>query len=804
MVRLAHAIAPFRQRPGASLVIVLTLAIGLCATTTAYSLVDALLLRPLPYADAGRLVAVFETSPDNDRRGAAPANFLDWRREARTLEGLAASLSQRRTIEGPESAERVLAASVSGNFFTILGARAAFGRTFLPAEDDEVGVRRVVLSDQAWRRRFGADPGVVGKTVRIDESPFEVVGVMRPDFLPPAPAEFWTLGDRGVPALSGFQGDLPAARDLHYFNVFARLSPGASIDAARSELGRIAGELAAAYPSTNRDLGVNILPMREAVVGDRSTATLLLLGVVGFVLLIAGANAANLMLASSAARGREFAIRAALGASRKRLAEQLLSEGCGIALVAGALATIGAFVAVRLLERVGIIQLPAATPATIDLRVFLFTAAISVVVGIGASLVPALSSGKGSLSGDLRTRGADGGSHRRLRRGLAAFQLGLSLTLLNGAGLLLLGYSAVARNNPGFDADGVATVSVVLSPASYAEGARMAQYYDRAIGALASMPEVASVAAVSNVPAGGASMDRGFRIEGRPAPERSTDQTIEYGVVTPDYFTTMRIPLLSGRALGSGDAAAAPPVAVISESARRRYWPDSDPIGARIGFGRPDGSMAWPTIVGVVGDVRHFGLDQDAVPAAYVPMAQAPVRAMTIVVRSLPGQTIGAAAREAVRSVDPSQPVSVAGRLTDQLSASISRPRNLATLLASLATIALVLAAVGLYGVLSQLAMERTGEIGVRLALGATSTRIVAMILGDASQLVGAGIVLGGAAALASAALVRRFIFGASPVHPGVLAAVVTVLSVVALVAAWVPARRAARLDPARVLGRSS
>lgn len=802
MLRLAHALAPFRQRPGASLIIVLTLAIGLCATTIAYSMVDALLLRPLPYADAGRLVAVFETAPDNDRRGAAPANFLDWRREARTLDGLAASLTSRRTIEGSESAERVLAGSVSGNFFTTLGARAAVGRTFLPAEDGEVGVRRVVLGDQVWRRRFGSDPRVIGQTVRIDEVPFEIVGVMPRDFLAPTPAEFWTLGDQGVPTLTGFRGDLTAARDLHYFNVIARLREGVSMDAARADMSRIAEELASSHPTTNRDLGVNILPLRDAVVGDRRSATLLLLGVVGVVLLIAGANAANLMLAASAARGREFAIRAALGASQRRLAGQLLMEGCGVALAAGAVAMIGAFVAIRSLERAGIIQLPAATPATIDLRVFLFTTAISLLVGIGASLVPALNSGKGSVGGNLRTRGASGSSHRGLRRGLAAFQLGLSLTLLNGAGLLLLGYATVSRSNPGFDANGVSTVSAALSSASYGDPARMAQYYDRAIAAVVADPEVSNVAAISNVPGGGASMDRGFLIEGRPAPERGTDQTIEYGVVTPGYFTTMRIPVVSGRALGEGDVAAAPLVAVISESARRRYWPDSDPIGARIGFGRPDGSRAWPTIVGVVGDVRHAGLDQPALPAAYVPMAQDPVRAMTIVVRTHSGGTVGAAASAAVRAIDPSQPVTAVQRLSDQLSATIARPRNLATLLATLATVALILAAVGLYGVLSQLAVERTGEIGVRLALGATSGRIVAMIIGDATRVIGAGVLLGVTAAVGLATVLRGYLYGAASTHPGVLAAVVVVLTMVALVAAWLPARRAARLEPARVLVR--
>lgn len=801
---LSAALAPFRHRPGLTATVVVTLALGLGATTAVYSLVDALLLRPLPYPAAEELVAVFETAPGDDRRGAAPANFLDWRRDARSFQQLAGSFASLRTIEAAAGAERVLGGSVSGSFFATLGVEAATGRTFRPREDSEGGPLRVVLGDALWRRMFAADPGMVGRTVRIDERAHEVVGIMPAGFAAPEPAEFWTLGDRGVPALGGFPGDLAAARDLHYFQVIGRLTPGVSLAEARAELESIARRLAAEYPATNTDLGVNPVPLRDAIIGDRAETSFLLLGVVGLVLLIAGANTANLLLTASAARAHEFSIRSALGATRGQLAGQLLLEGTGVALLAGALGLGGAALALELLGTSSPLAIPAATGAAIDARIFAFALGLSVLTGLGASLMPALRASRGEALAGLRGgRGLAGGSHAGLRRGLAVLQLGVSLTLLVGAGLLLRGYHALTQVDPGFRIDGIVTLDATLSRASYGEPVAARTYYDRGLEAIAAIPGVTGAAAISILPTGGSGMNRGLRIEGRPDPARGTDQTIEYQVASPGYFATMGIPVLQGRGLAEADDASAPPVAVINEAARRRYWPDRDPIGTRVGFGRADGTTSWPTIVGVVADIRQFGLDQAPQPEVYVPMAQDPSRAMTVVVRAAALEQAGIAARAALQAIDPSQPVSAARPLTDQLASSVSRPRFLSRLLGVFAGIALGLAAIGLHGLLAQVVQGRTREIGVRLALGAAPRQMVWMILHDALRLVGMGTLIGLAGAAVLTRVLGGLLFGVSPLDPAVLGVTTAVLTGVALAAALLPARRAAGLDPAQVLARS-
>lgn len=801
---LSAALAPFRHRPGLTATVVVTLALGLGATTAVYSLVDALLLRPLPYPAAEELVAVFETAPGDDRRGAAPANFLDWRRDARSFQQLAGSFASLRTIEAAAGAERVLGGSVSGSFFATLGVEAATGRTFRPREDSEGGPLRVVLGDALWRRMFAADPGMVGRTVRIDERAHEVVGIMPAGFAAPEPAEFWTLGDRGVPALGGFPGDLAAARDLHYFQVIGRLTPGVSLAEARAELESIARRLAAEYPATNTDLGVNPVPLRDAIIGDRAETSFLLLGVVGLVLLIAGANTANLLLTASAARAHEFSIRSALGATRGQLAGQLLLEGTGVALLAGALGLGGAALALELLGTSSPLAIPAATGAAIDARIFAFALGLSVLTGLGASLMPALRASRGEALAGLRGgRGLAGGSHAGLRRGLAVLQLGVSLTLLVGAGLLLRGYHALTQVDPGFRIDGIVTLDATLSRASYGEPVAARTYYDRGLEAIAAIPGVTGAAAISNLPTGGSGMNRGLRIEGRPDPARGTDQTIEYQVASPGYFATMGIPVLQGRGLAEADDASAPPVAVINEAARRRYWPDRDPIGTRVGFGRADGTTSWPTIVGVVADIRQFGLDQAPQPEVYVPMAQDPSRAMTVVVRAAALDQAGIAARAALQAIDPSQPVSAARALTDQLASSVSRPRFLSRLLGVFAGIALGLAAIGLHGLLAQVVQGRTREIGVRLALGAAPRQMVWMVLRDALRLVGMGTLIGLAGAAVLTRVLGGLLFGVSPLDPAVLGVTTAVLTGVALAAALLPARRAAGLDPAQVLARS-
>jgi len=782
----------------------LTLALGLGAATAVFSMVDALLLRPLPYPEPERLVVVFETAPDNDRRNAAPANFLDWRRESRTVTSLAAYRTSRQTLTGGGAPERVLGSAVSANVFSTLGAAARLGRAFRPTEDSAGSPALAVLSDALWRRQFGGDSGVLGRTMRLDDSPFTIVGVMPPDFLFPEAADLWTLADRGIPPLGGLSGDITAARDLHYFTVIGRVRSGASIGAARAELAQLGAAIAALHPETNRDLGVNVVPLRDALVGDRRATVLILFGIVGFVLLIVCANVASLMLAASAARAREFSVRAALGASRRRLVTQVVAESLLLALLGGTLGVIAAGTSVHALAAAGSLGLPEIARVTVDGRVFAFAMAIACVSGLGSGLVPAMRVSAAAPFDALREggRSSTGSGRQRLRQGLVVVQLALSLTLLVGAGLLLKSYDMLVRVDPGFRRANVLTLETSLSPASYGTPTAIESYYDRVVAAMATVPGVTSVGAVSNLPVSGRSMNRGLQIEGRARPERATDQTVEYQVASASYFETLGIPTRRGRGIESRDDAQASPVAVINESAARKYWPMSDPVGMRLGFGNRDGGTTWRTIVGVVGDVHHFGLDRAPRPEVFVPMAQDPQAAMSLLARTSGPDSPAAAVRRAVSQIDPLQPVSAVRSMDERMGASVARPRFFSRLLAAFAVAALALSALGLYGVLAQIVGSRTREIGLRMALGAQSTDMLRMVLRQACTLAGLGVVMGTAGALAVTRLVSSLLFSVQPTDPAVFAETATLLVAVVTAAAFLPAYRASRVDPAVALRR--
>ncbi|HVT40996.1 MAG TPA: ABC transporter permease [Gemmatimonadaceae bacterium] len=801
---LRNAARTLRMNLTFTVVTALTLALGLGAATAVFSIVDAVLLRPLPYPDPERLVVLFETAPDNDRRNAAPANFLDWRRESRTVTSLAAYRTSRQTLTGGAAPERVLGAAVSANIFSMLGASARFGRVFRPAEDSAGAQAVAVLSDALWRRQFGGDPGVIGRTVRLDDSPVTIVGVMPPDFLFPETADLWTLADRGVPPLAGFAGDIAAARDLHYFTAIGRLRPGASIGAARTELAQLAGAIATLHPETNRDLGVNVVPLRDALVGDRRATVLILFGIVGFVLLIVCANVASLMLASSAARAREFSVRAALGASRSRLVAQVAAESLLLALLGGTLGVIAAGASVRALAAAGTLGLPEIARVTVDGRVFAFAMVLACVSGLGAGLVPAMRVSAAAPFDALREggRSSTGSGRQRLRQGLVVIQLALSLTLLVGAGLLLKSYEMLVRVDPGFRRENVLTLETSLSHASYGTPSAIESYYDRAIASIARVPGVRSVGAVSNLPVSGRSMNRGLQIDGRAKPERATDQTIEYQVALASYFQTLGIPLRRGRVFEVRDDAQAAPVAVVNESAVRKYWPAADPVGARVGFGNRDGGTTWRTIVGVVGDVHHFGLDRAPRPELFVPMAQDPQAAMNLVARASGPGAPASAVRRAVSDIDPLQPVSAGRSMDERMGASVARPRFLSRLLAGFAVAALALSALGLYGVLAQIVGSRTREIGLRMALGAQSTEMLRMVLRQACTLAGLGVLAGLAGALAVTRLVSSLLFSVEPTDPAVFAETAVLLVFVTIAAAFLPAYRASRVDPAVALRR--
>src|SRR5688500_16323020 len=476
---LRHALRSMARHPGFALVTALTLALGIGANTAIFSVVDAVLLAPLPYADPTQLVYVWETMPGDDQRGAAPANFLDWRRESRSFAGLAGWFATTRTLTGGDSPERVRTASVSANLFSLLGAAPAIGRTFVPSEDSTGTADLAVLSNATWRSRFGADPGIVGRVIRLDDRSVTVVGVMPADFRFPEPVELWTIGVRGVPALAGFPEDITVQRDIHYFTVVGRLAPGVTEDAAQREMSAIASGLGQRFPD-NATLGVNVAPLRQAVVGDTRGPLLMLFGAVGFVLLIACTNVANLLIARASARGREFAIRTAIGATRRRLIAQVLAESVVLGVAGGVLGLALAAAGLRALVAASPIELPSVANIGIDPRVLAFTALLAVLTGVLFGLIPALQVSGVNVERALRAasgRSTESVARRRTRGALAVAEIALSLALLIGAGLFVKSFSRLLDVDPGFRPEGLLTMQVSLSPGSYDEPARRAAFF---------------------------------------------------------------------------------------------------------------------------------------------------------------------------------------------------------------------------------------------------------------------------------------------------------------------------------------
>jgi putative ABC transport system permease protein len=797
---LSSALRTLRHAPGFALAAVLTLALGIGATTAMFSVVDGALLRPLPYREPDRLVAVFETMPGNDRRQVAPANLLDWREQSSTLTQLTAFYTSRRTIGSGAAPERVLSTSVSGEIFTTLGARAAFGRTFLASDDSGSNERMAVLSDGLWRRVFGAALDIVGKPVRIDDEPYTVIGVMPADFLFPERTDLWTLGTRGIPALRGAGADIGSMRDVHYFRVIGRLRTGANVESSQREMSAIADGIEARHPETNRDLGVNIVRLQDALTGDTRSTLLFLFGVVGLVLLLACTNVAGLTLARSGKRQREFAIRTAIGASRGQLVRQVLAESTLLSVLGGVLGVVLAALALHRLVAVAPIELPEVASVAIDARVLCFALLVSAITGVAFGLLPALQASAASSLGALR-QGSRGNSARpRLRSALVAGELALSLTLLFGAGLLLKSFVGLLRVDPGFEPERVVTVDPALSRSAYADNARIIDYYTRALERVAALPGVEAVGAVSVLPASGQRMNRGVHIEGRPTPRRATDQTIEFQAASQGYFDAMGIPLKRGRAFNASDDSKATAIAVINEEAARQYWPGIDPIGRRVGFGGA-GGLTWRTVVGIIGDVRQLGLDQPVLPEVYVPLLQDPDRDMSIIVRtSIDPATVSTSLRRAVQAVDPSQPLMTPRLMTRQLAGSLARPRFFTALLGGFAAAALLLATLGVYGVVSTGAQARTREMGIRGALGAQRSEVLRLVLSGGAKMAFAGIALGSAGAFWFARGVRSLLVGVEPADPVVFMMTGALLGTAVLVASWLPARRAARADPMTAL----
>ncbi|MFY9608868.1 MAG: ABC transporter permease [Blastocatellia bacterium] len=799
-----------RKTPGLTSVAVLSLALGIGAISTIFSFVNGIMLRPLPYQEPERLVILDETAL---KRGAPSMNvsfpnFLDWREQNHSFEDIACYTSGGFAIGsgGPAAAgggpggsgggsgggepEQLRGAFVSQGTFEILGVAPILGRTFTADEDQPEHDHVVILSYGLWQRRFGADPQILGQTILLNNRSREVIGVMPPGFQFPELADAW-----GPLALT----TKLYTRTDHGLQAIARLKPGVTLEQAQAEMITIASNIEQQNPITNEGLGVNVIGLRSSLVGDYKQALLILLGVVGFVLLIACVNVANLLLARATARQKEIAIRAALGANRRRIFRQLLTESLLLGLISGAIGLVLALWGMDLLLAAIPIDIPFWMNFDLDGRVLGFTAACSLLTGFVFGTVPALEASNPDLNETLKEggRGSAGGGRHRLRGLLVVSEIALSLVLLVGAGLMMRSFMSLQRVDAGINPEGVLTMNIALRGAKYREPEKRIAFFSQVLERVRAIPGVESAGTNSGLPLGGNNWGRSLTVEGRPALSVGEAPAINHCVISPDYFSAMGIAILKGRDFDERDSREAPKVTIIDERLAREYWPDEDPIGKRIRFGPPEDNEPWHTIVGVVGEVRHERLDAQTRKSVYLPYVQVPIGGSSVAIRSegRPENLI-AAVRAQVRELDPDLPVTRIMPMTEVVARSVWQPRLYTALFGVFAAVALILATVGIYGVMSYAVTQRTREIGLRMALGAQRTDVLKLVVGQGIVLAAIGVGVGLVAALALTRLMSTLLFGVTATDPITFTAVSVLLAGAALVACFIPARRAAKVDP--------
>ena len=801
---LRFALRALARRPLFTAVTVLTLALGIGANAAMFGALQAVLLRPLPFPEPERLVRLFTTSLEQAslQGTTSPPDFVDWRRDSRSFSALAAISAGAYALTGEGAAEQVPGADVSGAFFDVMGVRALLGRTLAPDDDAYGGPPVAVLGYGLWMRRFGGDRGIVGRRVLLDGQPREVVGVMPKGFAYPLASELW------VP-LRFSPEDLATQRGAHYLDVIGRLAPAATLQAARGEMAGIGARLAQAHPKTNWDAGSVVAPLRDALVGDVRVALLVLMGAVGFLLVIVCVNVAGLVLAQSIGRSRELAIRRTLGAGRARLVLGLLAESAllglggaagGLVLALWATAAIAASA-----EGLGI---PLLDQAKVDGAVLAFTAVLSIAAAALFGALPAWQTGGGrDLAGGMRAEGPQvAGGRRRVRGLLIVTQTALAGVLLVGAGLLARSFAHLRSVELGFETARIQSFSISLPPARYETTDQRARFLDDLLTRVRDQPGVESAGAVFGLPLTAFGYTISTReLDGRLLEDREQDGlSLHMRAATPDYFRTMGMRVVKGREFDVSDRAGTPAVVVVSESAAALLWPGADPIGHRIVMGTTLGqgeARAGGEVVGVVPDVRHKGPGKPVSPTLYVAHAQFPVDFVSIVVRARQDRSpLLGFLRADLEALDRDVPMFQV-RTMDQIAAdTVAQPRLYMALLAIFAATAVLLAGLGLYGVLAQTVGQRTREIGIRMAVGAARRQVVLLVMAQGSRLALAGIAIGLAgAALASRAL-SGILFGVTPVDPLTYAAVGLALLAIALFASWLPARRAARVDPVHAL----
>ena len=788
------AVRQLLKSPGFAAVAILTLALGIGANTAIFSVTYAALFRALPYKDPARIVAINKVESQFGLGGLTAGAFLDFREQSESFEHLAAYGEDEFTLTGNGDAERVVCSEVSSALFPLLGVNPSLGRTFSPQEEQIGHDQVVVVSESFWKRRTGGDPNFIGKTITLNDKVYTVVGVMPARFQFPRKFEIWK-------PLALDPEEERHGKQFTLVQLIGRLRPGVPLERGEAELNTIALRRPSEEPGVpTNNSRIELRPLHEQLVKDVRLAIFILLGAVAVVLLIACANVANLMLARAAVRRKEIAIRSALGAGRGRIVAQLLRESVLLSLLGGALGLLLAFWGVDLL----VASIPADVAGSfygiadvgINRSVLIFTLGISIATGIFFGLAPALSSARLDLNEALKATAKTATARSGLRGAFVVSQLALTLVLLIGAGLMTRSFIRLVNVKLGFNPKNVLTMRVELPRSRYQKGEQRAQFFGQLLERVKSIPGIQSAGAISQLPLSGYSMMGRFAIEGQPKPESGKGKPMPIGIVTPDYFTAMQIPLVYGRFFDARDAEKIPEVAIVNEAMARKFWPGENPIGKKVGAGC-DGEHLCRTVVGVVGDIRHEGLANAAQPEIYMPHPQFALPSLSLVLRTTGDPlAVVSAVRAEVRALDKDQPVALVQTLEEHISQSVLQPRLMMTLLSIFAGLALVLAAVGVYAMMSYSVSQRRGEIGIRIALGALKADILRLVVGQALGLVAISLTIGLAAALAATRLLRSLLYEVGIWDPLTFAAIVLLLSLISIFAAWLPARRAAKISP--------
>jgi len=807
MADLRYGFRALRRSPGFALGAILVLALGIGANTAIFSLVNAALLRPLPYEEPSRLVQLWHIPPAKSFPGLtlfsiSPANYLDWQRQSSSFEAMAAYGGRSFTFGGRERPEAILGAAVSPEFFSLLRVRPLLGRTFTADENAAGSSKVILLSYKFWRDHFGSDANIVGRDITINSQPYSVVGVMPDAFRFPGWAPVW------VPL--AWSNEDRAVRSNHNYMVVGRLKPGVAIEQAKSELGAISARLEQQYPEDDKGWGATAIPLREQLVGDIRPALLVLFGAVAFVLLIACANVANLVLAKTLARRKEIAIRTALGAGRAAIVRHILAETVVLSVAGGALGLLLARLSIGLMVKLLADRLPRFVEVTLDTQVLVFTLVVSILTGVLAGLIPSLRFTRTDVNEALKqgSRGSSDASGGKTRNVLVVSEVALSLVLLIGAGLMVRTLWELRSVKPGFDSANVLTMDVVVPADRFSAPAGQVNFFQEVLQRVRALPGVDSAGVIDSLPLSDGGSHQPFSIEGRPVLPMSEQPEVDVRLISPGYLNTMRVPVIRGRDLSDADSAGRPGATLISEALARRFWPNEDPLGKHITLTfSPD---VVREVVGIVGNVKVDSLDETRpVDTIYTSVAQVTVSpgekwrsfSLTMAARtSSDPHNATSAISSAVHEVGPDIPVVNVLSMEDVIAQSMSPQRFNFFLLASFAALALLLAAVGIYGVLSYAVRRRVREIGIRMALGASNSDVLRMVVSDGMKPILLGVGVGLAAALALSRLVASLVFGVRPTDPLTFAVVVLILISVGVLANILPAYRATRIEPVRTL----